>query len=96
MLYALCYLWYCTFCFSPITAKIFIHGCSFLFAWLMTVRENVNLYRGKSSYRKGEFIAKIDTTTTKLTDKQKEHLGAMNEMKEESTPEAKKKKHGKK
>jgi len=41
--------------------------------------------------KKGELVAAIDTTKTKLTDKQKEELEAMNGMKERSTPEAKKK-----
>jgi uncharacterized protein len=58
----------------------------------MTVVENKNLYREKAVIRKGELIAKMDTTTTRLTDKQKEQLGEMTEIKESSTPEAKKKK----
>jgi hypothetical protein len=32
----------------------------------MTVRENVDLYRGKQVIKKGELVAKIDTTQTKL------------------------------
>lgn len=59
---------------------------------LMTVRENVNLTRDKSMINKGELIAKIDTTTTKLTPAQLDDLGAMNAMKEESSKEFKKKK----
>ena len=58
---------------------------------LMTVVENKDLYQKKSVIRKGELVAAIDTTKTKLTDKQKEELEAMNGMKERSTPEAKKK-----
>jgi len=58
---------------------------------LMTVVENKDLYQRKSVIRKGELVAAIDTTKTKLTDKQKEELEAMNGMKERSTPEAKKK-----
>lgn len=58
----------------------------------MTANENKNLYRDKKMICKGELIAKIDTTTTKLTDKQKEQLGEMTELKESSTPEGKKKK----
>lgn len=58
----------------------------------MTANENKNLYRDKKMISRGELIAKIDTTTTKLTDKQKEQLGEMTELKESSTPEGKKKK----
>jgi len=59
---------------------------------MMTVRENMDLYRDKAVITKGELVAAIDTAQTKLTDKQKEQLGAMKDMKERSTPEAKKKK----
>jgi len=59
---------------------------------LMTVRENVDLYRGKQVIKKGELIAKIDTTQTKLTVQQQDDLGAFNGMKEESSKEAKVKK----
>jgi uncharacterized protein len=58
----------------------------------MTANENKNLYREKAVIRKGELIAKIDTTTTRLTDKQKEQLESMTEIKESSTAEGKKKK----
>ena len=58
---------------------------------LMTVVENKDLYQRKSVIKKGELVAAIDTTKTKLTDKQKEQLEAMNGMKERSSPEAKKK-----
>lgn len=51
---------------------------------LMTVRENVDHYRQRQVIVKGEAIAKIDTTKTKLTDLQKESLGAMTGMKEKS------------
>src|SRR5688572_12543577 len=59
---------------------------------LMTVRENVDLYRGKQVIKKGELIAKIDTTQTKLTVQQQDDLGAFNGMKEESSKVAKVKK----
>jgi uncharacterized protein len=58
---------------------------------LMTIVENKDLYQRKSVIRKGELVAAIDTTKTKLTDRQKEELEAMNGMKDRSTPEAKKK-----
>lgn len=51
---------------------------------LMTARENKDLFQQKSKIAKGEMVAKIDTTKTKLTDIQKEQLGAMTSMKEKS------------
>jgi uncharacterized protein len=44
---------------------------------LMTARENRDLYKQKSMIRKGEAIEKLDTTKVKLTEIQKEELGAM-------------------
>ncbi len=68
---------------------------AFICLLLMTARENVDLYRGKKTISIGESIAKIDTTQTKLTIQQQDDLGAMNGMKEESSKEAKLKKHEK-
>jgi uncharacterized protein len=59
---------------------------------LMTARENRDLYKQKTVITKGEIVAAIDTTQVKLTDKQKENLTALEEMKERSKPESKKKK----
>jgi uncharacterized protein len=59
---------------------------------LMTARENLDLYQQKASIAKGEKIAVLDTTKIKLTDRQKEEFAAMNDIRERSTPEAKKKK----
>ncbi len=59
---------------------------------LMTVRENVDSYRQRQVIYKGEQIAKMDTTVTKLTEDQKADLGAMTEFKEKASPEGKKKK----
>lgn len=58
---------------------------------LMTGRENLDLYQKKAIIAKGERIAAIDTTRTKLTILQKEALEAMKELRERSTPEAKQK-----
>ncbi|HLG38519.1 MAG TPA: DUF418 domain-containing protein [Chitinophagaceae bacterium] len=58
---------------------------------LMTARENRDLYKQKSIITKGEIVAAIDTTTTKLTETQKEQLEAMEGLKARSQPEAKKK-----
>ena len=51
---------------------------------LMTGRENLDLHRTQLKIKKGEAIAKIDTTKNKLTDEQKEILGEMTGMKEKS------------
>lgn len=59
---------------------------------LMTVRENVDAYRERTMIYKGEAIAKLDTTTTKLTEQQKEDLGAMTGFKEKTSQESKIKK----
>lgn len=49
---------------------------------LMTVRENRDFYKQKKVISKGEAIAKIDTAKVKLTEQQKEELGAMTGFKE--------------
>jgi uncharacterized protein len=56
-----------------------------------TTRENVDAYRDQKRIYKGEAIAKIDTTVTKLSDEQKADLGAMTEMKEKFSDTGKKK-----
>ncbi|MEJ8817503.1 DUF418 domain-containing protein [Lacibacter sp. H407] len=65
---------------------------AFICLLLQTARENVDVYRDKKVITKGELIAKIDTTVTKLTDQQKEELGAMTGFKEKSTQKEKLKK----
>ncbi len=57
---------------------------------LMLVRENRDFYKDKKMIAKGEAIAAIDTTQTKLTPKQKEELGAMTSFKEKSSLEKRK------
>jgi uncharacterized protein len=47
---------------------------------LMTARDNVNLYRHKIVLARGERIEKLDTTKTKLTDRQKEELAALSDL----------------
>ena len=56
---------------------------------LMVARENRDLYLEKAVITKGEQVAAIDTTKTKLTELQKEQLTAMTDMKERSTQEKK-------
>ncbi len=58
---------------------------------LMTLRENADFYRDKAAIYKGELVAKLDTTKTKLTNQQQEELGAMNEVKEKSSLQSRKK-----
>ena len=59
---------------------------------IMTARENLDLYQQKATITRGERIATLDTTKIKLTEGQKEDFVAMNDIRERSTPEAKKKK----
>jgi uncharacterized protein len=58
---------------------------------LMTLRENADFYRDKAMIYKGEQVAKIDTTKTKLTAEQEEKLGAMTGFKEKNSAEGRKK-----
>ena len=62
---------------------------AFINLLLMTARENKDLYHNKNIIAKGEWVAKIDTTQTKLTEQQKEDFDAMNGLIEKSTREAK-------
>jgi uncharacterized protein len=59
---------------------------------LMTVRENYDYYKVKTMIVKGETVAAMDTTVTKLNDKQKAQLAAMTEFRESGKPENKQKK----
>lgn len=56
--------------------------CAGVCLLLMTARENRQLYNQKNIIIKGEAIAKLDTTKVRLTDVQKEELGAMTALKE--------------
>ena len=58
---------------------------------LQTARENVDFYRDKNMIARGEHVAALDTTKTKLTATQKEYLGEMTGFKERSTLESRKK-----
>jgi len=78
------------FAFRRLSPKTLIIG-AVLSLLLMTARENVDAYRQRQVIVKGELIAKIDTTVTKLTDDRKEALGAMTGFKEKASPVAKKK-----
>lgn len=69
------------FVFRNMKVKYLIIG-AMVCLLLNTVRENVDFFRQKRTIYQGEMIAKIDTTKTKLTEVQKEKLGAMNAIKE--------------
>jgi len=57
----------------------------------MLARENRDLYLEKRVISRGEAVAKIDTTQVKLTTKQQDQLGAMEEKKTRSNIEKRKK-----
>ena len=59
---------------------------------LQTARENRNFYHEKSKIEKGELVAAIDTTKTKLTKKQKGELEEMNGFKNNQKLEKKQEK----
>lgn len=82
------------FAFRRLSPKALIIG-AVICLLLQTARENVDAYRDRKMIYKGEMIAKMDTTVTKLTDDQKADLGAMTEFKEKTSPEGKLKKMNK-
>jgi uncharacterized protein len=79
------------FAFRNLPAKKLLIGAAFCFIFMLA-RENRNLYQDKVTIHLGEKITAIDTTKTRLTVLQKEQLGAMQEFKEKSTLESRKKK----
>jgi uncharacterized protein len=87
--YAICGLF--LFPFRRLKPKyLFLAGGTALL--MATARENLDLFQQKATIAKGEKIALLDTVKIKLTDRQKEEFAAMNDIRERSTPEAKKKK----
>jgi uncharacterized protein len=78
------------FAFRKLPPKKLLIGGAICFL-LMMARENKDFLQEKAKITMGEKIAAIDTTKTKLTEDQKEKLGAMTEMKENSSPEGKEK-----
>ena len=83
------------FAFRRLSPKTLIIG-AVLSLLLMTARENVDAYRQRQMIVKGEQIAKLDTTVTKLTDDRKEALGAMTGFKEKTSHWKQRKKKWKK
>lgn len=78
------------FAFRRLSPKL-LFVAAFVSLVIMTARENVDLYRRKSTITKGESIAKLDTTSVKLTELQKEDLAAMTGMKEKFSVDAQRK-----
>ena len=76
------------FTFRKLSPKALIMG-AVICMLLMLVRENRDLYQEKQTIWRGEKVAAIDTTKVKLTELQKERLGAYTEFKESSTKESK-------
>ena len=87
--YAICGI--IVFAFRRQSPKFLIFSAFFCLI-MMTVVENKQLYEKKSVIKKGEVAAAIDTTKTKLTEKQQDQLKAYEGMKERSKPEEKLKK----
>ena len=74
--------------FRKLSPKALLIGAGLCFIFMLA-RENRDLYLDKKMIHKGELVAAIDTTKTKLNLIQKEQLGAMQEFKERSTHEGK-------
>ncbi len=79
------------FAFRRMAPKALIIA-AFICLMLQTTRENVDAYRDRKMIYKGELVAKMDTTVTKLTTAQKEELGAMTGFKERTSQQSKIKK----
>ena len=84
--YALCGMM--LFVFYRLPAKTLL-VLSFVSLVLMTVRDNKNLYDNKNIISKGEAVARIDTTVSKLTALQKDELEEMTGFRERSSQESK-------
>jgi uncharacterized protein len=87
--YAICGM--VLFAFRRLPARSLLIA-AFVSLLLGTARENRNLYFDKAVIDKGEKVARLDTNKIKLTENQKEELQAMQEIKDRSNPENKRKK----
>lgn len=76
------------FAFRKLSPKALLIGAGLCFVFMLA-RENRDLYQDKKIIQRGEMIAAIDTSKTKLNSIQKEQLGAMQDFKEKNTPESK-------
>lgn len=86
--YALCGM--LLFAFRRLSPKA-LYISAFVCLLLMTVRENRNFYQDKAIVNKGEIVAKMDTTTVKLTALQNEQLEEMQGFKKRNSREGKQK-----
>lgn len=86
--YAICGM--LLFAFRRLSPKALIIAAVVCLFFQMT-RDNVEVYRMKNTVTVGEELAKRDTTQVKLSENEKEQLGAMQGLKERTTLEAKKK-----
>lgn len=82
------------FAFRRLAPRALIIG-AFICLILGTVRENVDAYRERKMIYQGEMVAKLDTSVTKLNEKQKAQLGDMTGFKEKVSAEGKIKKMNK-
>ena len=82
------------FAFRKLSPKALLIGAGLCFIFMLA-RENRDLYQDKKMIHRGEMIAAIDTSKTKLDIIQKEQLGAMQDFKEKNTHDSKVKQMGK-
>jgi uncharacterized protein len=76
--------------FRKLSPKALLIGAALCFTFMLA-RENRNLYQDKKIINRGEMIASVDTSVTKLNLIQKEQLGAMQDFKDRTTPEGRQK-----
>jgi uncharacterized protein len=72
--------------FRKLSPKALLIGATLCFVFMLA-RENRDLYQDKKIIHRGEMVAAIDTSQTKLTVIQAEQLGAMQDFKSRTTPE---------
>ena len=75
--------------FRKLPAKGLLIGATVCLLFMLA-RENRDLYQDKKIIHRGELVAAIDTSVTKLTLNQKDQLVAMQEFKDRTTMEKKK------
>ena len=76
--------------FRKLSPKALLIGAGFCFVFMLA-RENRDLYHDKKVISRGEKIAAIDTTITKLSIIEKEQLNAMQDFKDRTTIEGRQK-----
>jgi uncharacterized protein len=74
--------------FRKLPGKALLVGAGVCFIFMLA-RENRDFYQDKKGIYRGEAAARVDTTVTKLTDRQKDELAAMTDYKQRSTHEIK-------